>query len=108
MNEILFTTLKLLVMLVVLIITRYFVPWIKTQIDAQKLETIAKWAKKAVLSAQQTLEAKASEDRKAVVTEFLKELLTAKNISLTDKQLDILIEAAVKEMKIEEGKSSKK
>lgn len=30
-------------------------------------------------------------------------MLQAKNISLTDEQLDVLIEAAVKQMKIEEN-----
>ncbi len=39
-------------------------------------------------------------ERKAVVTQILKELLMAKNISISDGQLDVLIEAAVKEMKI--------
>ena len=37
------------------------------------------------------------------MTEFLKEILMAKNIALSDEQLDVLIEAAVKQMKIEEN-----
>ena len=37
------------------------------------------------------------------LTEFLKEILIAKNIALSDEQLDVLIEAAVKQMKIEEN-----
>lgn len=107
MNDILFEALKLLAMLLACMITRYLIPWLKELIETKRLDTIAKWAKKAVLCAQQTLLAKPGEDRKAVVTEFLKEILTAKNISLTDKQLEILIEAAVKEMKIEEAKQTK-
>ena len=38
-----------------------------------------------------------------VYTDLLKEMLTAKNISITDEQLNILIEAAVKQMKMEEN-----
>lgn len=103
MNEILFEALKLLIMVVVLIVTRYFVPWIKTQIDTQKMQMISEWAKNAVLSTQQVLWAKPGVDRKAEVTKFLKKMLIAKNISISDEQLDILIESAVKQMKISES-----
>ena len=55
------------------------------------------------MKAQQVLWEKDGQDRKAYVTEFLKEILMAKNIALSDEQLDVLIEAAVKQMKIEEN-----
>lgn len=103
MNEILFETLKLVVMVATLIVVRYFIPLIKARIDDQKLQTISKWAEKAALSTQQLLWAKPGTDRKAEVTKFLKELLIAKNISISDEQLNILIEAAVKQMKISEN-----
>jgi LL-H family phage holin len=85
-----------------MIITRYIVPLIKEKIGAEKLATAEKWAKYAVLTAQQTLQTSTGADKKTYVTEFLKELLTAKNIALTDEQIDILIESAVKAMKMEE------
>lgn len=103
MNEILFEALKLVVMVAVLIVARYFIPWVNAQIDAQKMQTITEWAKNAVLSTQQVLWAKPGADRKAEVTKFLKKMLIAKNISISDEQLDILIEAAVKQMKISEN-----
>ncbi len=43
------------------------------------------------------------EKRKAIVTQFLKELFQEKNIALSDTQIEILIEAAVKQMKIQEN-----
>ena len=46
---------------------------------------------------------KRNNEKKAIVTDLLKEMLTAKNISITDEQLNILIEAAVKQMKMEEN-----
>lgn len=103
MNDILFEALKLLVMAMALVVTRYLIPWIKAQIDNQKMQTITEWAKNAVLSTQQVLWAKPGVDRKAEVTRFLKKMLIAKNISISDEQLDILIEAAVKQMKISEN-----
>ena len=36
-------------------------------------------------------------------TEFLREILIAKNISISEEQLNVLIEAAVKEMKMQES-----
>lgn len=94
MNEIIFEIVKLVVMVV---------PFVKNKIGASKLELIAQWAKYAVLKAQQVLWSESGEDKKAYVTEFLKKLLIEKNISISDEQLDILIEAAVKQMKIAEN-----
>lgn len=102
MNEIIFEVVKIFVMVAVLVITRYLVPWIKQKIGADKLAEIENWAKQAVLMVQQVYKDWAGEDKKAYVTKFLKELLMAKNISISDEQLDILIEAAVKQMKIQE------
>lgn len=103
MNEIIFEIVKLVVMVVALVIARYLVPMVKEKIGADKMAQIEKWTRYAVLKAQQVLWDKTGEDKKTYVTEFLKELLIAKNIALSDEQLDILIEAAVKQMKIEEN-----
>lgn len=103
MNEIIFEVLKFVVVLSVLLVTRYLVPWIRNKIGADKLAIAEKWAKKAVLKAQQVLWEKDGQDRKAYVTEFMKEILIAKNIALSDEQVDVLIESAVKQMKIEES-----
>lgn len=103
MNEILFEIIVVVVMLVALVIARYLVPWIKNKIGTDKLAEAEKWAKYAVLKAQQVLYEESGADRKAYVTEFLKEILIKKNIALSDEQLDVLIEAAVKQMKIAEN-----
>lgn len=106
MNEIdafVFEVIKVLVMLAVLLITRYLVPWLQEKIGADKLAMAEKWARYAVLKAQQVLWKKDGKDKKAYVTAFLKEILIAKNIALSDEQMDVLIEAAVKQMKIEEN-----
>ncbi len=103
MNDIIFEIVKVVVMVAALVITRYLVPWLKEKIGADKLAVAEKWARYAVLKAQQALWAESGKDRKAYVTEFLKEILIAKNIALSDEQLDVLIEAAVKQMKIEEN-----
>ena len=106
MNEILFELLKLIVMIAVLLVMRYAIPWLRARIGAEKIAEIEKWAKKAVLMAQQVYWNKSGEERKEIVTEFLREMLIAKNISISGEQLEILIEAAVKQMKIEEGRNT--
>lgn len=103
MDEIIFEVIKLVVMVAALVVARYLVPWIKDKIGADKLAQIEKWTKYAVEMAQQVHWTETGEDKKAIVTEFLRGILTAKNIALSDEQLDALIEAAVKEMKIAEN-----
>lgn len=106
MNDILFELLKLIVMIAVLLVMRYAIPWLRARIGAEKIAEIEKWAKKAVLMAQQVYWNKSGEERKEIVTKFLREMLIAKNISISGEQLEILIEAAVKQMKIEEGRNT--
>ena len=106
MNDILFELLKLIVMIAVLLVMRYAIPWLRARIGAEKMTEIEKWAEKAVLMAQQVYWNKSGEERKEIVTEFLREMLIAKHISISAEQLNILIEAAVKQMKIEEGRDT--
>lgn len=102
MNDIIFEALKLLIMVCVAVIARYVIPWLKSRIEQDKMAAIEKMVTQAVLYAQQVLTSKSGAEKKAIVTDLLKEMLTAK-ISITDKQLNILIEAAVKQMKMEEN-----
>ncbi|MCM1325869.1 MAG: phage holin [Lachnoclostridium sp.] len=106
MNEIIFESIKLIVMVAALFVARYLVPYIKAMIGADKLAVAEKWAKYAVLSAQQVLWQEDGKDRKAYVTQFLKEILMDKKIALSDEQIDVLIEAAVKQMKMEGNASA--
>lgn len=103
MDEIIFEVIKIIVMVAALFVARYLVPWLKEKIGADKLAMAEKWAKYAVEMAQQVHWSQPGEDRKAIVTEFLREILIAKNISISDEQLNVLIEAAVKEMKMQEN-----
>lgn len=103
MEEIIFEFAGVVVMAAALVITRYLVPWLKEKIGSDRLAVAEKWVRYAVLKAQQVFWEEDGQDRKAYVTKFLKEILTAKNIALSDEQLDVLIEAAVKQMKIEEN-----
>ncbi len=103
MNDILFEVLKAVTVLVIVLLTRYAVPWIKQQVENTKYAWIIQCTELAVRSAEQTiLGSKTGPEKKAIVTKFLKEQLQQKNISISDEQLNTLIEAAVYELKKEQ------
>lgn len=104
MSEIIFEVLKVIVMLAVLVFMRYIIPWVKAQIGSENLKMVEKWVNTAVLMVQQVYYAKSGAERKAIVIDMLRGILIQKNISISEEQLDALIEAAVKTMKMEEAK----
>lgn len=100
MNEILFEILKAVVVLVIILVGRYVIPYLKQLAEAKEYEWIVKWVGVAVKATEQTVFGdKKGQERKAIVTKFIKKLLLQKNISLSDAQLENLIEAAVFAMK---------
>lgn len=105
MSEIIFEVIKVTVMVMALLIARYIVPLVKEMIQDVKIKQVLTWAKQGVLAAQQVHSAETGADRKLIVTRFLKDILIEKDIALSEEQLDTLIEAAVKEMKIEQEKA---
>ena len=104
MNGILFEICKFVLIIAVMICTRYLVPWIRANTDMVTNGILMAAVRSAVQSAQQTITAPDSgAEKKAIVTEYLRELLMKKKITITDRQLDALIEAAVYAMKQEAG-----
>lgn len=97
MNEVLFEVLKSVVVLLVILITSYAIPYIRQLVENTKYAWVVKWVDLAVKSAEQTI-FKSGADKKAIVTDCIKRLLIRKNIDMTDEQIDILIESAVFEM----------
>lgn len=75
MSDICFEGLKILVMVAVLVLTRYVLPWVKSKVNSEKLNLVAQWAYKAVLMVQQTMKTTDGKEKKAIVTRFLKEIL---------------------------------
>lgn len=102
MSEVLFEVLKAVVILSVILLVRYAVPYIRQQVENTKYAWLEKWVELSVKSAQQTIFGdKSGPEKKAIVTKFIKDLLIKKNISISDDQLNTLIESAVYIMKQE-------
>ena len=104
MRDITLELLKLLIMIASLLIARYAVPWIKAKTNNEVMQAIIDWTFQAVHAAEQAYQSETGPERKAIVTDFLKRVLKQKNIALSDEEIDILIEAAVKEMNAAAGK----
>lgn len=100
MNELLSNLLVAVIIAAITIIIRVAVPMIKQMAEGTKMEIALRYAEEFVRAAEQTMTKVTGKDRKAWVTMMLKGLLTAKNISLTDAQIDALIESAVFNMNL--------
>lgn len=79
------------------LITGILIPYIRTKIAAGRLEEIQYWVNAAVTAAEQIFNcAEMGEVKKKYVMDFLSKL----GINLTEDELNILIEAAVKELNL--------
>lgn len=107
-GELIFEAFKIMIIATALVATRYLIPLLKEKVGAERLADVEKWVKFAVLKAQQVMWAKTGVEKKQYVTEFVEEILRYSSLDLTGEQIDILIEAAVKQMKIEEKANESK
>lgn len=87
--------------LIAAIITTFLIPWIKSKIDAAKLAQIVEWVGIAVRAAEQIYnESGMGEKKKQYVLNFLAD----KGFTLDPNSINAMIEAAVKELNIEQNK----
>lgn len=81
------------------IIIRYFIPYIKSKSESSKLDTLLVWVKEAVLAAEQIYnKEKSGDDKKNYVTNQIVEIAEKSGVKLTGVEVDLLIEAIVKQM----------
>lgn len=103
-RDIILEILKLTIMIVAALITRYVIPWLKAKTENETMHQLIDLASQAVLAAEQVHNSATGAERKLIVTRFIKEILIQKNISISDEEIDTLIEAAVKQMNMAYGK----
>ena len=73
------------------LVSAFLIPWLKTKIDANKLQTIKTYVEIGVKAAEQLYAATDGEEKKAYVINFLAE----RGIRFDVSTIDQLIEAAV-------------
>lgn len=95
MSNISYQIATLLISLIGVILTGLVVPWIRMKLTNEKLITVEMWINIAVAAAEQMKAAGLiNVDKKDYVVKFIRD----KGVTITDKELDALIEAAVFEI----------
>lgn len=91
--------INFLLVVVIMTITRYLIPYIKSRVDSSKLDNLMVWAKEAVLAAEQIYNIeKSGDDKKNYVTNRIVEIAEKAGMKLNGSEVELLIEAVVKQM----------
>lgn len=105
MNEVLFKIILGLISILATIITGIVVPYIREKIGNEKLAKYKEWASLAVECAEMIFaEQGMGQSKKEYVVNFLNRMFNKDKVVITPEQIEILIESAVKEMKLNEIK----
>lgn len=104
MDDKLFDLILLLIPVVGTILTTYVIPLIKEWIGNEKLAKYEEWTSMAVKAAEMLFsESGMGEKKKAYVVKFLTDMFNKDKVVITEQQIEILIESAVKQLKLEEN-----
>jgi LL-H family phage holin len=105
MNEVLFKIILGLISILGIIITSVVVPYIKEKLGNEKLAKYEYWVSMAVGAAEMIFKEQGmGKTKKEYVVNFLKDMFNKNKIVITNEQLEILVESAVKQMKLNEEK----
>ena len=89
--------------LVISLITAFLIPYLKTKVSAEKLDTIKFWVNIAVEAAEMIYVGTGrGQEKKDYVVQFLNN----KGFTLNVSEIENLIEAAVMELKLEQKKEA--
>lgn len=92
--------LQIVLCIICIILMAYAFPLTRRRISDEKLDFIRKWVEIIVYAVQQTNWAIPGESRKQIVIQKVTQVLAAHGIKITETELDLLIESAVKGMNI--------
>ena len=104
MNENWFNLILAIISVLSAIVTGFIVPLIKEKIGYEKLVKYKEWVLQAVQAADMIFSEKGmGETKKEYVVNFLSNMFNKNKVVITSEQIEILIESAVKTMKLNEG-----
>lgn len=105
MNEVLFKIILALIPVLGTILTAVIVPYVKEKLGNEKLAKYEYWASMAVNCAEMIFKEQGmGKTKKEYVINFINEMFNKNKVVITEEQIEILIESAVKEMKLSENK----
>ena len=104
MDENIFDLILAIIPVLGVIITGFLIPFIKEKIGSEKLAKYEYWVTTAVQAAEMLYtESGSGVEKKQYVVNFLNDMFNKNKVVITEDQLNLLVEAAVKQMKMNEG-----
>lgn len=102
MKDVALVILEAVLSIMVILISRYVIPYIKTMTESEKYAGLMEIVIVAVKAAEQTIrESGQGKAKKAQVLAFVSHWLEENGIHISEDELDRLIESAVYNLKIE-------
>ena len=90
---------KIIFSIVLILISTYLIPYLKTLRDDVRWQKLINMVEAAVNAAEQTIKEPGSgKEKKEMVVKFVTKWMVEQGISVTEDEVDALIEAAVKRM----------
>jgi len=90
---------KIIFSIVLILISTYLIPYLKTLRDDVRWQKLINMVEAAVNAAEQTIKEPGSgKEKKEMVVKFVTKWMEEQGISVTEDEVDALIEAAVKKM----------
>lgn len=100
MRKDLFELILAIIPVLGVILTSFIIPYFKEQIGNEKLNKYQEWVSMAVMAAEMLFTGSGlGSEKKDYVVKFLTEQFNKNKVVITEEQMDILIESAVKQMK---------
>ena len=97
MDDRLFQIILAVIPVLCAILTSYIVPYIKAKIGTENLSKYEYWVNIAVKAAEMLWkETGHGSDKKQYVVDFMNNMFNSKKIVITEEQINLLIESAVK------------
>ena len=104
MSDKLFEIILAIIPILGCIITGYIIPLIKEKISVEKIAKYECWANIAVNAVEMMFtESGRGADKRQYVVDFLNNMFNSKKTVITEQQIELLIESAVKQMKLKEN-----
>lgn len=84
---------------IVLLVSAYLIPWLKTKIGEEKLEELEKFCEQAVRAAEQLYTPEEYKLKKAYVLSLVNEQIEKLGLGLNEAEIDAIIEGIVNYVK---------
>lgn len=95
MNDILFTVVQCVVLVLSVIVSRYLIPLVKTKLMKYQHEEIYNIALEGVRGVEQVIGGGKGKEKKEKVIKYVLSYAHNRGINITSEQIDLLIESAV-------------